>query len=69
MGFLNENDSLSYFAILGELSLGLSFTVGFFKTLRLLSLLASFLEFRGKEGHTSKHPYVLVGLRRPNMRR
>ena len=33
---LNENDSLAYFAILGELSLGLSFTVGFFKTLSFL---------------------------------
>ena len=32
MGFSNENDSLAYFAILGELSSGLSFTVGFFKT-------------------------------------
>ena len=29
MGFLNENDSLAYFAILEELSSGLSFTVGF----------------------------------------
>ena len=33
---LNENDSLAYFAILGELSLGMSFTVGFFKTLSFL---------------------------------
>ena len=32
MGFLNENDSLAYFAILGELSSGPSFIVGFFKT-------------------------------------
>ena len=32
MGFLNENDSLAYSAILGEqLSSDLSFTVGFFK--------------------------------------
>ena len=31
MGFLNENDSLAYFAIVGELSSGLSFTVYFFK--------------------------------------
>ena len=30
MGFLNENDSLAYFEILGELSSDLSFTVGFF---------------------------------------
>ena len=39
MGFLNENDSLAYFAILGELPSGLSFTVGFFKTASFLSLL------------------------------
>ena len=32
MGFLNENDSLAYFSNLKELSSGLSFTVGFFKT-------------------------------------
>ena len=32
MGFLNENYSLAYFPILGELSSGLSLTVGFFKT-------------------------------------
>ena len=37
--FLNENDSLAYFAILGELSSGLSFTVGYFKTFSFLSLL------------------------------
>ena len=30
MGFLNKKDSLTYFAILGELSSGLSFAVGFF---------------------------------------
>ena len=29
MGFLNEGDSLAYFAILGELSSGLFFIVGF----------------------------------------
>ena len=29
MGFLNENDSFTYFAILGELSSGLSLTMGF----------------------------------------
>ena len=32
MGFLKENNSQAYFAILGELSSGLSFTMGFFKT-------------------------------------
>ena len=31
MEFLNENDSLAYYAILGELSSGLSLTVGFFQ--------------------------------------
>ena len=31
VGFLNENDSLAYFAILGELLSALSFTVGFFQ--------------------------------------
>ena len=46
MGFLNENDSLAYFAILGELSSGLPFTVGSFKTLSFLSLLVGF--FRGQ---------------------
>ena len=46
VGFLNENDSLVYFAILGELSSGLSFTVSFIKTLSCLSLLVGF--FRGK---------------------
>ena len=60
MGFLNENDSLAYFAILGELSSGLSFIVGFFKTLSFLSLLVGF--FLGKEGHTLHRPNVLVGL-------
>ena len=29
MGFLNENDSFAYFAILGELSSGLTLTMGF----------------------------------------
>ena len=67
MGFFNENDSLAYFVVLGELSSGLSFTVGFFKTLSLLSLSVGF--FRGKEGYASQHPNVLVGLRRPNIRR
>ena len=47
---------LNYFAILGELSSGLSFTVGFFKTSKIsLIMLGS---FRGKERHTSQHPYV-----------
>ena len=45
MGFFNENDSLAYFAILGELSSGLSFTVGFLKTLKF-SLIISWL-FQG----------------------
>ena len=31
MGFLNENDSLAYFAILEELSSGLSFNPGIFQ--------------------------------------
>ena len=66
MGLLKENDSLAYFAILGELSSGLSFTVGLFKTLSFLSLLAGFSE--GNERHTSQHPNVLAGLRRPNIR-
>ena len=61
MGFLNENDSAVYFAILGELSSGLPFIVGFFKTLNLVSLLVGF--FRGKKGHISQHPNVLVALR------
>ena len=45
MGFLNENDSLAYYAILGELSPGLSFTIGFFK---------AFLDLR-KVHSTPKH--------------
>ena len=65
MSFLNENDSLAYSAIFGELSLGLSFTVGFFKTLAFLLLSVGFFQ----EGHTSQHPHVLVDLRRPNIRR
>ena len=48
MGFLNENDSLAYVAILGELSSGLSFTVGFFKTLIFLSLLVGFFRGQGR---------------------
>ena len=42
MGFLNVNDSVAYFAILGELSSGLSFIVGFFKTFTF-SLIISWL--------------------------
>ena len=38
MFVLNENDSLAYFAYLGELSSGLSYTMGFFKTLSFHSL-------------------------------
>ena len=34
MAFLNEKDSLAYSAMLGELSSGLSFTIGFFKTFK-----------------------------------
>ena len=66
MGFLNENDSLAYFAILGELSSGLSFTVGFFKT-KFFLIISWF--FQGKERHTSQHPNILAVLRRPNIRR
>ena len=42
MGFSNENDSLAYFAILGELLSSLSFTVAFFNTLSFLPLLVGF---------------------------
>ena len=45
MGFLNENDSSAYFEVLGELSSGLSLTVGFFKTFGFPSSLVGF--FRG----------------------
>ena len=48
MGFFNENDSLAYFAILGELSSGLSFTAGFFNTLSFLSLLVGFFRGQGR---------------------
>ena len=48
MGFLNENDSLAYFEILGELSSGLSFTVGLFMTLSFLLLLAGFFRRQGR---------------------
>ena len=65
MGFLNENDSLAYFAILGKLSSGLSFTVSLFKTLSCLSLLADF--FRG-QGKSYLAIHVLVGLTLPVLR-
>ena len=48
MGFLNENDSLAYSAILGELSSGLSFTMGFFKTSGFPLLLVGFLRGQGR---------------------
>ena len=49
MGVLNENDSLAYFAILGKLSSGLSFTVGFFETLSFLLLLFGFFQGARKD--------------------
>ena len=50
MGFLDENDSLAYFVILGELSSGLSSTVSFFMTISLSgNFLALYTEF---ERHT-----------------
>ena len=67
MGFLNENVSLAYFAILGELSSGLPFIVGFFKTYVFSHHKLGFSG--GKEGHASQHPNVLVSLRRPNIKR
>ena len=53
IGLLNENDSLAYFTILGELSSGLSFTVGFFKTLSFLSLLVGFSRGQGRTYHAT----------------
>ena len=44
----------------------MTFTVGFS---RLSSIIISWLFSGGKEGHTSQHPNVLVGLRRPHIRR
>ena len=44
MGFLNEKDSLAYFAILGELSSRLSFTVGFFKALSFSFIISWLLQ-------------------------
>ena len=35
----------------------------------MLSPIISWLFSGGKEGHTSQNPYVLVGLRRPNIKR
>ena len=52
-GFLSENDSLVYFAILEELSSGLSFTVGFIKTIKL-SLIISWL-FQGARKDTPRN--------------
>ena len=68
MGFFNENDSLAYLAILGELSSGLSFTVGFSR-LCLLSLLVRFFRGQGRTHLLQQHSNVLVGLRKPNTRR
>ena len=48
LGFLNENDSLAYFVILGELSSGLSFTVGFIKTKSFLSSVVGFFRGQGR---------------------
>ena len=47
MGVLNENDTLAYFAILGDLSLVLSSTVGFLKTLIFLTLSVISWPFQG----------------------
>ena len=53
-----------------ELSTGLSYTVGFFKTLSLPSFGHNQLAFSGgKEGQTLHHPNILVDLRRPNIGR
>ena len=46
--FLDENDSLAYFEILGELPAGLSFTVEFFMTLSFLLLTGGFFGGRGR---------------------
>ena len=60
MGFLNGNDRLAYFAIIGQFLSGLSLTVGF-------SRLYVFSHYEwassgGQEGETSQQPNVLVGL-------
>ena len=49
MGFLNENDSLTYFAILGELLSGLSFTVGFFQDLKFYLIISWLLQGAKKD--------------------
>ena len=48
MGFLNENDSLAYYAVLGELLPGLSLTIGFFKAFDFLLLSVGFIEGPGR---------------------
>ena len=48
VSFLNENDSFAYFEILGELSSGQSFTVGFFMTLSVLLLSVGFFRGQGR---------------------
>ena len=59
MGFLNENDSLAYFAILGELSSGLSFYCGLSQDSRVFShYQLAFSE--GKEGHISQQPKIYM---------
>ena len=47
MDFFNENDSLAYFAVWGELYSGLYITVGFFKT-KFSSLLVCSSRGQGK---------------------
>ena len=64
MGFLNENDSLAYFDILEGLLAGLSWAFS-----KLLVFWRCELAFsRRQEEHTSQHPDLLVGLKRPNIR-
>ena len=48
MEFLIENDSLAYDETLGELSPGLSLTVGIFKTFGFLLLSVGFVKGPGK---------------------
>ena len=62
--FLNENDSLAYFAILEELSSGLSVTMGFSKLLRFLSLLVGF--FRGQGRTYLPTPWCFSWLNKTN---
>ena len=68
MGLLNENESLVYFAVLGELSSGLSLTVGSSR-LAWFSIIISWGPGRGHDGHASQQPDVLVGLKSPNIGR